>query len=687
MEQITSSTPGLYWLGTKDVSGGVVNVADTPLPFVRPILFFYSPDGKEGPAWMHTSLLANSYGEEILNYDNEYSTHGTLALNRAIKAQTRCLGWRLRPEDSAPPAKVGIDLEYIKDNIVQYERKADGSYDRDATGALKPTGETAVGYRFAFYAVDVDNDKYGKREGTDGTMTSSIDGEVAKRIPLTDWAAADFGSRGNNYGLRIWAPTVSSALAGSAELNEEVNAFVYRLQLLRRPSFFEAPKIITDKYDAASTYFSFGENVVSEENGGVLLDLDSRVPENWEDDTGEYYMRSKLEGVHIYREELEEVLALFQATESPFGTVPSDPEAIHQVNFISAQTVEDVPYYSLQIEGMASGSIMFTENSSVYLRGGKDGTMSNETFNAQVKAIFDDLEGNRLTNIARYPFNFVIDSGFPLQTKYSIMNVLRARNDSYIAFSTQDITRDPNDAEAEEAIALALLTRLQNHPDSVEFATRAFRGCIVGHTGLLTGIKRKVRAPLSIDWAYKIMAYGAADTGILNPDLAPDTSDDLNYVVTEVKSLNNIDKSWRAKRRLWGNGVIYVEDYDHNNRLFYPGMQSFYPDASSVLNSALVGLCIAQVARYAWQVWRGLTGNQKLKAEQLIERSDAAMTSYVSGTMDGRCEITPHTQVTELDKARGWSWTMPIDVGANGMHTVMSAYVISSRLERASNGQ
>jgi len=255
-----------------------------------------------------------------------------------------------------------------------------------------------------------------------------------------------------------------------------------------------------------------------------------------------------------------------------------------------------------------------------------------------------------------------------------------------LILSTQDITRAPNDEETEESIATSILTRLQMFPDSVEYATPPFRGALVGHVGLLAGTARKVPAVLAVDLAYKLMAYGASDTGVLNPDKAPDTSDNGNYIVTEVKSLNVIDKTWRNKRRLWAQSVVYVEDYDHNKRLFYPGMQSFYNDQTSVLNSAIVGLCVAQLARYAWETWRALTGNEKLKDAQLIERSDESIKNKAAGAFDDRMDVIPHSQLTRLDGQRGYSWTCPIDIGANGRRTVMSAYVVAYRREDL-NGQ
>lgn len=688
MEQITSSTPGLYWLGTLDKSGGPVSLANTPLPFVRPLMMGFSPMGKEGPAWMATSEIVSSYGDAVIDFDSKYATHAMTYISRAIKAATRGLFWRLRPKDAKPEATIAFDFEIVKDNIPVYERDDAGNYVRDSQGALKDTGTTVVGYRYAFFKTTVGLDSngislFGKRVPTDGVLTSSIPGEVSHRYPLLDSVVADFGAEGNNLGMCMWAPTSSSAVPANPDLNEEVNSFINRLKLVRRPSIFEAPKVIPNKYDQVSTTFSFGEGIISTQDGDVVLDMDARLPGGWEDDSAEYYQRSQVGDMHLYRNYLTPVLKEIQATESPFGTVGTGDKDYLQVNFFGGCTVDDIPYHTVQLEGMVSGSIMFTENSNFWFEGGSDGTMSNEVLDTLVKEIFDDLSapGVRLDNVARYPFNFFCDSGYSLSTKYSLMNLLTKRQDGYLVLSTQDITRAPNDEESEESIASSILTRLQMFPDSVEYATPPFRGALVGHVGLLTGTARKVPAVLAVDLAYKLMRYGSLDSGVLSSDRAPDTSDNGNYIVTEVKSLNVIDKTWRSKRRLWAQSVVYVEDYDHNNRLFYPGMQSFYTDQTSVLNSAIVGLCVAQLARFAWETWRDLTGNQKLKDAQLIERSDNSIKNKAAGAMDDRMDVIPHSQLTRLDQQRGYSWSCPIDIGANGMRTVMSAYTVAYRRE------
>lgn len=694
MEQITSSTPGLYWLGTLDKSGGVTNLDNSPLPFVRPLMFGFAPMGKEGPAWMSTADIVSSYGDGVIDFDSPYATHAMTYISRAIKAITRGIFWRLRAKDAKPEATMALDFEIVKDNIPEYQRDpVTGNYMRDDAGALIPTGETVVGHRIAFFksVVPVDKDgktTYGKREPTTGVMTSSISGEVSKRYPLIDSVVADFGQEGNNLGLSIWAPTASSAIAANPDLNEAVNSFINRVKVVRRPSIFEAPATIPNKFDQTSTTFSFGEAVISEDDGGVVLDLDARIPGSWEDDSAEYYQRSQIGDLHLYRNYLVPALKAIQETEAPFGLVGDGDDDYLQINFLGGTDVNDVPYHTLQLEGMVSGSIMFTENSTFYFEGGSDGTMNNEVLDELVKEVFDNLDqpGYRLDNVARYPFNFFVDSGYSLNTKYSLMKLLTKRQDSFLILSTQDITRAPNDEETEESIATSILTRLQMFPDSVEYATPPFRGALVGHVGQLAGANRKVPAVLAIDLAYKLMAYGASDSGVLNPDKAPDTSDNGNYIVTEVKSLNVIDKTWRNKRRLWAQSVVYVEDYDHNKRLFYPGMQSFYNDQTSVLNSAIVGLCVAQLARYAWETWRALTGNEKLKDAQLIERSDESIKNKAAGAFDDRMDVIPHSQLTRLDGQRGYSWTCPIDIGANGMRTVMSAYVVAYRREDL-NGQ
>lgn len=697
MEQIVSSTPGLFWRGTLDKSGGASNINSTPLPFVAPLVFFFSPSGKEGFSWIRASELENSYGAKAFSFDSEYATHATAYLDVARRFGSWIEAYRLRPEDAPDPAAIGLSIEFVKDEMDQYEVDVDGNWVLDADGNRKPTGTKVTKLRIRFVKEELERTDgkivMGGRVEREGDLTAS-NGDVSRRIPFLDFAATDFGSDGNNIACRLWAPTSLTGIKADADLNEEVNAFVYRFQLMKRASVTASPAIYVDSWDRTSISVSFGENVVSTEDGGVVLDIDSRIPGSWEDSSGDTVLRSPLQQPHVYRTLLTELLKEIQAVEAANGTVEMGDDALNLINFISAQTVDGLPYQNVEIEGMTDGSLVLNENSLFYLAGGGDGTMGNDSLNTLVGKIFGNMDqpGIRLTSIAKHPSNFFVDSGYNLDTKYQLGQYMYQRPDAYVLFATQDVTRAPNDDESEESIATAIYTRMQQYPDSIEYSTAPYRAAIVGHCGQYTGTKSKFLVPLSIDLAAKLIRYGSSETGALVSDWAPDTSDEKitagipNYVVTEVKNLNNLDKSWRTKRRQWAASLVYVEDYDHNARQFYPGMQSIYGDETSALNSLLAGLCSAKLARVSWEVWRQFTGNQRLTKDQYLERSEKYAAAKIAGMMDNRGIFIPTALSTALDEARGYSWSMRWDVGYNVMKTVLTSWIVAYRREELENG-
>lgn len=685
-EVITSSTPGVNFRGTKDVSGNRATGEPEALAFHRPLHFFFSPEGDTTPQYLSTAQFADFYGAEALDVNSAYATHSTPFLNEAMAAVSRFLSIRVVPEDMPDKSNLGLSIDYLEGQVPEYKRKADGSFDLDPAGNRQETGATIPGiiHKFVIGPVGTDKDGslLGRRPIGVGSMTAKDGVTQSVLLPLLDFEALDFGD-GSKYGFRLWAPTTASAIPADADKEEELGTRLYRFQLMKRADELASPSPVTTTYDETSVLFSFKENVVDKDAGNTIYDLAERIPARWTDDAIDTMQRPPIGTVHYYQDNLESYLAKIQANEAGFSdTMPmgTDEETLYQMNFIGATSVTGIPYHSLIVQGVLNGAVSLSSNTTHYLQGGGTGTMNNDTFNKAVNKILTDIDGvYRLSNIARYPFNALWDSGFDLDTKMLFPKVLSARPDTWIGLSTQDISKPANDEATDESIALSLMTRLQQFPDSVEYNTQSFRGLIAGHSALWVGAQRKVGCVQGIDLYRKFCDWGKDPTGRLNEDSAPDNGD--NRIVQRTKNITNLDMSYRVKRRQWMAGICYVEDYDTRSQ-FYSGIQSFYPDQTSVLRSALVGLCVANINRYAWEVWRAFTGNQNLTDAQLVERSEKLIAARIAANIpSGRMIAKPHAELTRLDEQNGYSWTLRTDIGVSGMRTVLNASVVAYRRE------
>jgi hypothetical protein len=685
-EVITNSTPGVNFRGTKDVSGNRATGAAEALAFHRPLHFFFSPQGDTTPQYLSTAQFADFYGADALDVNSAFATHSTPFLNEAIAAVSRFVSIRVLPEDCPGKSNLGLSIDYLDGPVPEYKRKADGSYDLDPSGNRQPTGGTVPGRISKFVVAPVGTDEegslLGRRKAGEGSMVAEDGVTKSVLMPLLDFEALDFGD-GSKFGFRLWAPTTSSAIPADADKEEELGTRLYRFQFMKRADELASPSAVPTTYDETSILFSFKENVVDKDAGNTIYDLNERIPARWTDDAIDTMQRPPIGTVHYYQANLEAYLAKVQEYESAFSdTMPvgTPEETLHQMNFISAQTVDGVPYHSLIVQGVLNGAVALSANTTHYLQGGGTGTMTNESFNKAVNKILTDVDGvYRLSNLARYPFNALWDTGFDMDTKLLFPKMLSARPDCWIGLSTQDISKPANDEATDESIALSLMTRLQQFPDSVEFNTQSFRGLIAGHSALWVGAQRKIPCVQAIDLYRKFCDWGKDPTGRLNEDSAPDNGD--NRIVKRTKNISNLDMSYRVRRRQWMAGICYVEDYDTRSQ-FYSGIQSFYPDQTSVLRSALVGLCVANINRYAWEVWRSYTGNQNLTDVQLVERSEKQIAARIAANIpNGRMIAKPHAEITRLDADNGYSWTLRTDIGVSGMRTVLNASVVAYRRE------
>ncbi|WP_159054375.1 hypothetical protein [Klebsiella pneumoniae] len=687
-EQITGSTPRIYYRGTKDSSVTRSTGSTTTLPLHRPLIMFFGQKGPTVPTWIDPVKFEDIYGSETTNLSGVYCTHSTPFIKEAIAAGNQFMALRLEPSDIPDVATLGLSVDWVKTKIDDYERNDDGTYKLDTNGDKIPLATQIDGIKFRFVLEKIETNEsgvsqYKKRTAKAGTI--GTEATPSTITPLADFRCRFKSSLGANTALRIWAPTINSAQAADADLQARIKSFLYRFQILTRADKASSPTIFETIYNEPSLSVGFGENLVDPQTE-VVYDFVERIDSRYNDEDPSTYLMSPLDTPYLYQANIDTVLTAIQELEAPFDTVSADEDDLYQINLFGAQTVEGVPYHAVQILGVLDGGVTLTETATNYLQGGGDGTLGNDSFNAAAYAVLSNLSNNaafNITNYARYPFNAFWDSGFDLKTKQTIPQLIGLRADTWIALSTQDISLDFNSNEEEESIALSLMSRVSAFPDSSDFGTPAFRGMIVGGAGYYTETTRKLPVPLTLDRFRAYCRYAGASDGVLKPEYAVDEGDARKVQV--VKSINNLDKSWRVRRAQWNNNLVYVEDYDTNSQ-FYPGQQSFYSEQGSVLKAAIVGLCVANLNRFAFEAWRDLTGTQKLTDDQLIERSDDAVSTRGTGAFDDRLIFTPHSEITQADKERGYSWSMRIDFGANAFRTVMDMSSVAYTREELANG-
>jgi hypothetical protein len=130
----------------------------------------------------------------------------------------------------------------------------------------------------------------------------------------------------------------------------------------------------------------------------------------------------------------------------------------------------------------------------------------------------------------------------------------------------------------------------------------------------------------------------------------------------------------------WDVGLNYALRYDRDS-MFFPALKTVYDDDSSVLNSFITVMAICELNKIAHMAWREYSGISSLTSAQLHQRVKEFVLAKVEGVFDDRFIINPVPYNTTSDDARGYSWTLPIEIYAPNMKTVMTTYVKAYRIE------
>lgn len=685
MSQIQNAAPNAILLGIDDQSRRPVPYESTTLPIHLPHVFTYAAWGPVEPTLVVGSTAINTYGQETFDPRGRYTTHQWPLIERMQARSNAMVMQRIRPEDAPDPATIGLYLDVLQTEIPQYERNVDGSFKLDSQGKKVPTGSTEPGVRLQWSIEPVAEGKLGKAKKLPGKLTDKSGGS-STIYPILELQTSFFGAAGNNRGLSLWAPTMESDNPVNARVVSAEQAQLYRLRFLQRDNDRSSGRSIRTLQGAEYVDFSFREDVVDPatdvEYGFDTVVLDSYrmlnglggQPKRW----------GPFNKAYKYEQNLEDLLEMLYAVEQPLNSeLPADPDAAahHLINFVSGIHYTGIPYRAIEVMGPNDGASALSETAAYYAGGGGDGTMTKEAFDESVGNICREYGENewQLGDALRFPQSIIYDTGFDSQNKFRLLNVLSARKDMAVILSTQDVALEQNGQAEESSMAVVLRTQASMHPESDYYGTSVVRAAIVGHSGRLINSKYRKLVPMTVDLADKISAYCGNGRGVMQSGAAFDVNP--NNIVTMLKDVNCTFKTATVRNADWSNGLVWVQSFDQSDALFYPGMQTAYEDDTSVLNSIPNMLICTELEKVCLRVWARLTGRSDLTNEQFAQRSDELIRELTERRFDNRVTIEPETYYTEMDQARGYSWSCRIKVYMNNMKTVGQFTIETHRQE------
>ena len=146
--------------------------------------------------------------------------------------------------------------------------------------------------------------------------------------------------------------------------------------------------------------------------------------------------------------------------------------------------------------------------------------------------------------------------------------------------------------------------------------------------------------------------------------------------------INRRPARWRdpdvVKTALWLAGLVTVLNFQRGTA-FFPAFKTVYDKDDSVLNSVITMMGIVELEKLGEHVWREFSGRSDLTNSQLKERVEERYTELCLGKFDDRFTIVPEVYFTAADVARGYSWSLRVNIYAANMKTVQVLEIAARR--------
>lgn len=553
-------------------------------------------------------------------------------------------------------------------------------------------------------------------ENGDEFHTSSV------YFPILDFQPYGRGEHGNRLGIALEAPLASSPLPTDDTLASRLDAFIFRMTMFKRGANSVTPNITRNRWSEVSTDFVFKPNAVDSRSGQAMF-FAERLNDDYSDDgNGELPpLLPPFENPGIYQDNIETVLQLLGDTQTVTAmsltsattkdfTIQglfNDPEEtrkkMYSINFLTGKDYNGDEYDNITMQdSYMFGGISFGRDSVIYARGGDDGfptTPAGNIDELETLRLYDEAvrnwcdsfdEYNPIFDSAVYPFNFIYDSGFSMDTKLALLKPMGVTKRVITILGTQSVAdygdndktffREvmPNTASQEVAIATRLSSAARLYPESVLFGTETCRVAIVGRCGILRDGRYRGYLPMTLSIAHKLARYAGAGDGYMKREYAPDS--ESGRIDTLFKNINITYQPSTAYDESWSAGMIWVQNFDRTS-VFFPAYQTVYSDSTSVLDSLIFVLAASYVTRVAEHVHRTLVGNGLYGKMKFTEVSDQLIVEGTQNRFDGRYDVVPNTYYTAGDEQRGYSWTTKVAMYADVTRLVNQFNIESYRRE------
>lgn len=725
---LSNSLPRVVVLGVKDNSTRVIPTPVERIPMhapLCPILAEWGPT--ESPIPMTIDAFNVIYGKSSLDPKQKYFTSQTLLMERALQSGNICFPYRLKT-DGSTIARVRLSVDVSTTTGVEVNQLDDTDLSKDLTTTTTITQKVL---RFKLESIST-------TAAANVTVTANLNGfeqsgivntgtatQSTTNYPLFDFEARFYGVRGNRYGFRITVPEIGdSAVPLDTDKVNAIDAMIYNFQAVYKDEN-GVVVIIPRTDDETITQFTLKPNTFDPYTN-VDLNLEYTGTEGYEFyDKSENATYGPFRRIATYQESINDLLdELYvhektqlktMCTNTPVNSVVDEfigGTNRYHFNLFSLKTKNGYGYKSVvfgaRVNDTSPASLTFGSLRTHWLKDGSDGSLeivgSNPIFGTDTADyIADQLTGRMLDNVAsnpahpffdraRYPFTTMYDSGYSIETKNSMANLL-ALQDVYINVATYTIagvegafdltTRKFTNVSGRHQSSPALVSNFLRFPESVYYGTATDRVAIIADAGRVAGHIYRKWVPFTYSLMKKCALYMGSQTGYMrseyNFETAMRTSGDndgniiRDYAVHDVKF-----KSEASAKSLWGRGVIFAQSFD-TKTIFWPALQTIHPNNTSILRSYIPMIISVDLIRVGMSAWRRHVGDSSLTNGEFADAITKFIISETENRYMKRAEIIPNVYYTKEDSDRGYVFHVDIGYRANGTRNIEVLSVISDR--------
>lgn len=692
MKNIINGAPGLVNYGVKDETVRPYARSAVPLPQHLPKFCIYA---QTGPSVLDTYpeqlLVGNErnlmYGDETFAEGSKYFNHQTVFANGANAEGNTAMYVRVLGENHGPKPTALLSLDLLPIKIDLYERNTDGSLKLDAAGDPKPTGQQVDGFRAKLVVSNIttlaDEVNFGQRDPSQGDQFDASTGAQSTRYPILDLQHSFYGEDGDLSGFRFWGQTADNTGNLPTKLINNERVYPFNFGVIRKNSKTGNVKFVET---------IFGEQFmtvvlkpgVKDPLTGKRVSLQDRILKEYQNLTDPRYPLTygQFGQVKIYQDNIDLILGLLHTAEAAagleswhdFDDVETDK---YLFNFITGTNTNGAPYKSF-IFVDSSDSVRLSANTNVYAAGGDDGVMNNDAFANAVSEYMaryaDPMD--ELQDDAYHVESHFYDSGFPIATKYDLIKFISERKDTFIHLSV-GVDGERRLTRAEEySVAASLMSRISLYPESTYFGTPVYRGMVTGCSGKIRGMNEERDYPV----LYEVMMKSAAYMGAANGRFKSEKRFEgfPGHILENMYDISIRFVPDPIRVRNWDIGLNWVGRFGRE-QFYFPAMKTVYSEDTSVLTGYPFACVLLTVNKALSKCQRVYSGRSDLTPAQFTTKVNEWLTAELSDRFDNRVKIVPRAQFTSMDEIRNYSWTVPVDVGGEGMKTVMTAYAVARR--------